>query len=623
MTNRTVFGAEMRKGLMEGINRAANSVAPTLGAGGLPMLHYMEGQDQKGNYADVLNLTKDGVTVLKAIQSLQPLVRSGEKMVREASEGVVKAAGDGTTATAILVQAICQYGMEALDEGYNPVKLKREIEAAVKDVVIELKKLSKPVEGIADLIKIATISANNDPIMGKMVAEAFEKVGVHGIITADISTNISDSIEVADGMIIEKGYTDPNFMNNPAKGVIELNDCYILMLSEKVEDRKEYVRVILDRFFLETQAIVPVLIVAEEFGVMYTSFFLSNNNGRNGYQFACINTPAGGAQRDEIMEDLAKVTNGIYISGKQLDRIEGIAAKCPKYKPDPNNPVRQFDGKYIVTPYFGKAKKVIISLTSTTIIGGKGKEVAEKNVQAQRGAILQEKATKLTNHEKQSDKWEGKPQVAEGIVIDYDQKLAEVRNEFDVYVDNIRERITNEKNPQLIEFLKKRLANITGSVAVINVGGLNEQSIKERKDRYDDAICAVKAASEEGYLAGGGTALMLLSTSYTESKGSEIVLKAMQKPFEQILVNAGIWEMDIYEEYTNAANPSEKKPTLLKKADRTIPFEEYGQGYNALTGEIVNMFDEGIIDSTKVVRCEIEYAANAAITFLTAGGAIC
>lgn len=603
MTNRTVFGAEMRKGLMEGINRAANSVAPTLGAGGLPMLHYMEGQDQKGNYADILNLTKDGVTVLKAIQSLQPLVRSGEKMVREASEGVVKAAGDGTTATAILVQAICQYGMEALDEGYNPVKLKREIEAAVKDVVTELKKLSKPVEGIADLIKIATISANNDPIMGKIVAEAFEKVGVHGIITADISTNIEDSIEVADGMVIDKGYANPNFMNNPAKGTIELNDCYILMLSEKFEDRKDHVKVILDRFFLETQAVVPVLIVAEEFGVTQTNFLLANNY-QHGYKFACINTPAGGAQRDEIMDDLAKVTNGIHISGKQLDRIEGIAAKCPKYKADPSNPVRQFDGKYIVTPYFGKAKKVIINLTSTTIIGGEGKEVAEKNAQAQRDAILQEKAAKLTNHEKQSDKWEGKPQVAEGIAVNYDQKLAEVRNEFDVYVDNIRERITNEKNPQLIDFLKKRLANITGSVAVINVGGLNEQSIKERKDRYDDAICAVKAASEEGYVAGGGTTLIylskLLNGVYPEpNKGQGLLMQAMQKPFDQILSNAGI---------DNFGDQNTRN---------------YGQGYNALTGEIVNMFDAGIIDSTKVVRCEIEYAANAAITFLTAGGAIC
>ncbi|MSO54225.1 MAG: chaperonin GroEL [Rhodospirillales bacterium] len=505
------FGGDARARILRGVDLLADAVKVTLGPKGRNVV--------LDKSFGAPRITKDGVTVAKEIELSDKFENMGAQMVREVASKCNDEAGDGTTTATVLARAIVREGAKAVAAGMNPMDLKRGVDAAVAAVVEDLKKRSKKVSTTSEIAQVGTISANGDASIGKMIAEAMEKVGNEGVITVEESKSLESELDVVEGMQFDRGYISPYFITNADKMSVELDNPYILVHEKKLSGLQPLLPV------LETvvQSGRSLLIVAEEIeGEALATLVV--NKLRGGLKVAAVKAPAFGDRRKAMLEDIAILTGGQLISEDLGIKLENVTVQM-----------------------LGRAKRVLINKENTTIIEGAGKK-----------ADIEARCNQM------------RAQIDE-TTSDYDQ-----------------------------EKLQERLAKLAGGVAVIRVGGATETEVKERKDRVDDALHATRAAVEEGIVPGGGTALLYAikaldkvnSANNDQKVGIEIIRRAISMPARQIVENAG-------------ADGSVVIGKILDKKDTTY-------GYDAQTGEYVNMIKAGIIDPTKVVRIALQDAASVA-----------
>lgn len=522
MVKTVLFGKEARDKLLVGVKAITKAVSVTMGANGKCVL---VGEGVYGNDGMIqlpTKVTKDGWTVTKHFEMTDPVENRGAMMIKEAATKTVEMVGDATTCTCVLAESMITKGMELVEGGANSQELKKGMDKALEYVVSELAKASTPVKGDIERIRqIATVSANNDEVIGTLISDAFEKIGSEGIIDIEESQTTETEIKVTGGYKFDKGWVSPFFINNAAKEICEFENPLILLYEKKITHHTQIEAAVL----IARQRQMPLLIIAEdcdEEGLAY----LAINNQRKEIVVCVVKSPEFGNLRRDAMEDIALLTGGDYISD-----IKGI------------------DIKEVTLANFGTAKKVIVSKNETIIIEGK------KN-----------------------------------------------KEDFEDFVNNLKMNLAETKVEAERYAIEKRIAKLSGSVAVIHVGAATETELNEKIDRVDDSVRSTRAAIAEGFVAGGGTAFLRIKNQIPEDIGKdrklgmEIVFDALTKPLKQICENAGVDKEEIY--------------SLVKAKEGNI-------GYNALTGELVDMVDAGIIDSTKALRCALINSVSVAGMVLT------
>jgi chaperonin GroEL len=474
--------------------------------------------------------TKDGVTVAKAVELEDVVENIGAQLVKQVSIKTGDEAGDGTTTSTLLAREIYKQGLQEL-ENSNAVEVKRGIDIATKEVIKYLQnEYSKDITDEAQIKQVATISGNNDPEVGTLIATAMDKVGRDGVVTIEESKTGETYLETVEGMQFGRGYKSPYFVTDNATMTAVLDNPLILITEKRIQHVKE----MLPLLEAVSQQNKSLLIISDDLDGEALSTLVVNKM-RGILKVVAVKAPEFGDKKKAMLEDIAALTGGTVVS-------EEKGMKLDKFNQD----------------WFGKARKVVVGKDTTTIVDGKGTEEA----------------------------------ITERI-------------------ENLKELIDNTVSPYEKEILQDRLAKLVGGVAMVHVGGHTEVEMKEKKDRVDDALHATKAALEEGILPGGGIALLNasahlqgilegdLTTHPDQEKGINIIIRAITKPFEQILLNAG----------ETLETIEERRQALLNKDDKW-------RGFNPRTGKYVDMLETGIIDPTKVTRLALENAASVAGTML-------
>lgn len=522
MAKEIKYNIEARDLLKEGVDALANAVKVTLGPKGRNVII-----DRKFGAPQV---TKDGVTVAKEVELEDSFANMGAQMVREVASKTNDDAGDGTTTATVLAQAIIGVGLKNVTAGANPMDIKRGIDKAVAKVVESLRSQSQEVgSDNAKIEQVATISANNDNAIGKLIAQAMEKVNNEGVITVEEAKGTDTHVEVVEGMQFDRGYISSYFVTDRERMEVSYSDAYVLIYDKKISSMKDLLP-ILEKVANAGRALI---IIAEDVdGEALTTLVL--NTIRGTIKVCAVKAPGFGDRRKDMLQDIAILTGGQVVSEEVGLKLETADISV-----------------------LGQAKSVKIDKDNTTIVGGAGSADAIKARVAEIKASI-EKSTST-----------------------YDK-----------------------------EQLQKRLAKIAGGVAVINVGATTETEMKEKKFRVEDTIAATRAALEEGIVAGGGLALIQAAKalenipaelSEDEKVGYKIVRRALEEPIRQIADNAGIDGAVIAERAKN---------------------EKDGIGYNAYSGQWVNMIETGIIDPAKVTTSALKNAASIAGTLLTTECAI-
>lgn len=502
------FGDNGQKKLKKGIKKIAGAVKSTLGARGRTVL--IESEQHIGG----LTVTKDGVTVAKSINLYDPTENLAVMMMRQAAERTATVAGDGTTTSIVLAEAIIDASDKYLSETDNVTEVIREINQISGQIVQKLDKKSKKLSG-KKLIDVATISANNDKEVGKMIADAFSEVDM---VTVENSMTTSTYVEIIKGMKIDRGYSSRLFINDHKKQECVLDNPYILITDHEINNIQNLERILIP---IVTQQ--KSLLIIGELG--QNALNTLNANVAAGKIKACaIMPPSFGYRKKDLLEDLAVALGGVYYSEDTGD-----------------------DLSLIDLDHLGRASKVIVS---------KGMTVFMHN------ASREEAITERVN------------------------ELKEMRD--DATSDE-------EKN-----FLNERIANLSGGVGVIYVGALSDIEQKEKKDRIDDAVCAVQAALEDGILPGGGVALLdcAMSVCAYNTVADNIMREALQAPFKQIVTNAG------------------------KNCDEILFNRQDGMGYDVKGEQYGDMMKLGIIDPTKVTKNALLNAVSVATTIMSTNAII-
>jgi chaperonin GroEL len=510
------FHTDARERMLRGIDILSNAVKVTLGPKGRNVVL------DKSYGAP--RISKDGVTVAKEIELADKFENMGAQMVREVASKTSDQAGDGTTTAIVLAQTIVREGAKAAAAGMNPMDLKRGIDRAVDTVVKEIEKRSKKVSTNDEIAQVGTISANNDNEIGRMIAEAMQKVGNEGVITVEEAKSLETELDVVEGMQFDRGYVSPYFVTNAEKMLAELDEPYILLHEKKLSSLQS----LLPLLESAVKSAKPLLIVAEDVeGEALATLVV--NKLRGGLKVTAVKAPGFGDRRKAMLEDMAILTGGQVISEDLGIKLENVTLDM-----------------------LGKAKRIRVEKENTTIIDGAGQK-----------DDIQGRCTQIR-------------QQIEETTSDYDR-----------------------------EKLQERLAKLAGGVAVIRVGGATEVEVKEKKDRVDDATHATRAAVEEGIVPGGGVALLYAAKSLDgltpensdQKVGIDIVKRALQSPVRQVAENAG----------------NDGSIVVGKLLDAN----DLNRGFDAQSGEYVDMIRAGIIDPTKVVRLALQNAASVAGLLVT------
>lgn len=519
-----LYDKEARKMLENGVNKAADAVKVTLGPSGRNVIFSRAIQTQNGIQYFPARVTKDGVTVLRNFFLEDPVEDIGAGVVREASQKTADMVGDGTTTTAILVQAIVNEGLKLIDEGINPMELKRGIEKGVEYVVEELRKMATPIDGDFNKIKqIATVSANHDEVIGNLIADAYKKMGKDGLITIEDSKDGTTEMKTVDGFKVNQGYISPYFRTNIGKDITELSNPVILFFEKPISQMKTLIPIL--ESAIKTQS--SLVIFCED--LEGDAFSTLVKNVSEGKISACvIKSPFVGSKLIDSMEDMAILTGGTFLSAQKGVPLEAVTLQL-----------------------CGKASKVLVTKESTTIIGGGG------------------------------DK----------------EKIKQL-------VDSLKEKLKDTKDEREKEYIEKRISKLSGAVAVLYVGAATESESLEKKDRCDDAVRATKAAIEEGFVPGGGSAFLKISKEMPDAingidgvtKGFNLIMKAICEPLTQITKNAGI---------------------ILNGEVNKIKSSSPEIGYNAKTEKVEDLIKSGIIDPVKGLRSALENAASTSCMILT------
>ena len=511
-----LFNIDARDQLKKGVDELANAVKVTLGPKGRNVIIEKKfGAPQ---------ITKDGVTVAKEVELADSFMNTGAQLVKSVASKTGDDAGDGTTTATVLAQAIVNVGLKNVTAGANPMDLKRGIDKAVAVVVESIKEQSEKVGDNYDKIEqVATISANNDPVIGKLIADAMRKVSKDGVITIEEAKGTDTTIGVVEGMQFDRGYLSSYFVTDTEKMECVMENPYILIYDKKISNLKDMLPILEPA----VQSGRPLLIIAEDVDSEALTTLVVNRL-RSNLKICAVKAPGFGDRRKEMLQDIAVLTKGVVISeerGLKLDQA--------------------------TIDMLGTAEKVTITKDNTTIVNGGGDK-----------ALIAERCNQI------------KAQI-KTTTSDYDK-----------------------------EKLQERLAKLSGGVAVLYVGAASEVEMKEKKDRVDDALCATRAAIEEGIVPGGGVAYIraiekldgVKGDNDDEQTGIEIIKRAIEEPLRQIVANAG------------------KEGAVIVQKVR----EGKGDfGYNARTDKFENMHAAGVVDPAKVARVALENAASIAGMFLT------
>ena len=510
------FNMDARDLLKKGVDQLADAVKVTLGPKGRNVIIEKKfGAPQ---------ITKDGVTVAKEIELTDKFENTGAQLVKSVASKTGDDAGDGTTTATILAQAIVNVGLKNVTAGANPMDLKRGIDKAVAAVVAYIKDHAEKVEDNYDKIEqVATVSANNDPEIGKLLADALRKISKDGVITIEESKSRDTYIDCVEGMQFDRGYLSGYFVTDGEKMECVMENPYILIYDKKISSLKEFLPILQPA----AESGRPLLVIAEDVDSEALTALVVNRLRAN-LKICAVKAPGFGDRRKAMLEDIAVLTHGVVISEDKGLKLSEATLEM-----------------------LGTCEKAVVSKDNTTIVGGAG----DKQLIADR--------------------------------------IAQIKGE----MENTTSSYDKEK-------LQERLAKLAGGVAVLHVGANSEVEMKEKKDRVDDALCATRAAIEEGVVPGGGTTYIrslsalenLKGVNPDEQTGINIVRRAIEEPLRQIVKNAG-----------------EEGAVVVQK----VREGEGDFGYNARTSTYEDMRKAGIIDPAKVSRVALENAASIAGMFLT------
>src|SRR5947208_2737304 len=519
MAKQLLYTDEARKKLLAGAEKLAHAVGLTLGPTGRNVI-----LDKSFGGPTV---TKDGVTVSKEIDLPDPFENMGAKLVNAVAQKTSDIAGDGTTTATVLALSIYQEGLRAVTAGGNPMAVKRGIDKAVEAAVKTLEGMSKKLSKKEEMEQVASISANNDPVIGKLMADAFEKVGKDGVITVEEGKTSETTLEFVEGMQFDKGYISPYFITNPQEMRAELEDAYILIHEKKLSN----VRDMLPLLEKVAQGGKPLLIIAEDVESEALAALVVNRL-RGVLQVCAVKAPGFGDRRKAMLGDVAILTGGQFISEDLGIKLENVELS-----------------------QLGQAKTVRVEKENCTIISGAGK-----------------------------------------------------KSDIQKRIEQIRAQMEQTESEYDKEKFSERLAKLTGGVAIIRAGAATEADMKQKKGRVEAARHATSDEVAEGILPGGGVALiraidsvqdLTRSLDADEKLGADIVARALEKPVRTIAENSGTDGAVVADEVRQRG---EKSPNI---------------GYNANTGEYVDMFKAGIVDPTKVTRSALQNAASIAGLMLT------
>ena len=510
------YNMDARDLLKKGVDQLANAVKVTLGPKGRNVVIEKKfGAPQ---------ITKDGVTVAKEVELENKFENTGAQLVKSVASKTGDDAGDGTTTATILTQAIVTEGLKNVTAGANPMDLKRGIDKAVAAVVAFIKEHAEQVDDNYDKIEqVATVSANNDAEIGKLLADAMRKVSKDGVITIEESKSRDTNIGVVEGMQFDRGYLSGYFMTDADKMECVMDNPYILLYDKKISNLKEFLPILQPA----AESGRPLLVIAEDVDSEALTTLVVNRL-RGGLKICAVKAPGFGDRRKAMLEDIAVLTGGVVISEEKGLKLEQATLDM-----------------------LGSADKVTVNKDNTTIVNGHGEKA---NIQ---------------------------------------DRVAQIKNE----IENTKSSYDKEK-------LQERLAKLAGGVAVLYVGANSEVEMKEKKDRVDDALCATRAAIEEGIVAGGGTTYIralealkdMKGDNADETTGIRIIERAIEEPLRQIVANAG----------------GEGSVVVNKVREGDGDF-----GYNARKNVYEDMRQAGIVDPAKVERVALENAASIAGLFLT------
>ena len=522
MAKEIKYDVEARELLREGADALANAVKVTLGPKGRNVVI-----DKKFGAP---RITKDGVSVAKEIELDDPFRNSGAQLVKSVASKTGDDAGDGTTTATVLAQAILTEGMKNVASGANPLDVKRGIDKAVAKVVESIKAQAEQVEESYEKIEqVATISANNDAEIGKLIADGMRAVSVDGVITIEDAKGRDTVLKTVEGMQFDRGYLSAYFVTDAEKMQCVMENPYILIYDKKISAINDFLPILNPA----VQTGRPLLVIAEDVDSEALTTLVVNRL-RTQLKICAVKAPGFGDRRKAMLEDIAILTGGVVISEEKGLKLEQATLEM-----------------------LGSAEKVTITKDNTTIVNGAGEK---ENIQ---------------------------------------NRIAQLKNE-----------IANTTSSYDKEKLQERLAKLSGGVCVLEVGAASETEQKEKKDRCDDALCATRAAIEEGIVTGGGVAYIraqqalegLTGDNADETTGIAIVRRAIEEPLRQICRNAGL----------------EGAVVVNKVRDGEGNF-----GYNAKTEVYEDLRAAGVVDPAKVTRVALENAASVAGMFLTTECVIC
>ena len=522
MAKEIKYDVDARDLLRQGADALANAVKVTLGPKGRNVVI-----DKKFGAP---RITKDGVSVAKEIELEDSFMNAGAQLVKSVASKTGDDAGDGTTTATVLTQAILNEGLKNLAAGANPLDLKRGIDKAVAKVVENLKAQAEMVEESYDKIEqVATISANNDPEIGKLIADGMRAVSVNGVITIEDAKGRDTVLKTVEGMQFDRGYLSPYFMTDTEKMSCQMENPLILIYDKKISNLQEFLP-ILDPAVKTGR---PLLIIAEDVDSEALTMLVVNRL-RTQLKICAVKAPGFGDRRKAMLEDIATLTGGIVISEEKGIKLEQATLEM-----------------------LGSAEKINVTKDNTTIVNGAGDKQA----------------------------------IADRI-------------------HQIKVEIANSTSDYDKEKLQERQAKLAGGVCVLQVGAASETEQKEKKDRCDDALCATRAAIEEGIVTGGGVAFIRAQTALEgmtgdnadETTGIAIIRRAIEEPLRQICKNAGV-----------------EGAVIVNK----VREGEGNFGYNAKNDTFCDLRAAGVVDPAKVTRVALENAASVAGMFLTTECVIC
>ena len=522
MAKEIKYDVDARELLREGADALANAVKVTLGPKGRNVVI-----DKKFGAP---RITKDGVSVAKEIELEDAFQNAGAQLVKSVASKTGDDAGDGTTTATVLAQAILTEGMKNIAAGANPLDVKRGIDKAVNKVVESIKNQAEQVEESYEKIEqVATISANNDSEIGKLIADGMRAVSVNGVITIEDAKGRDTVLKTVEGMQFDRGYLSAYFVTDAEKMQCVMENPYILIYDKKISNLKDFLPILEPA----VQSGRPLLVIAEDVDSEALTTLVVNRL-RTQLKICAVKAPGFGDRRKAMLEDIAVLTGGVVISEEKGLKLEQATLDM-----------------------LGSADKVTVSKDNTTIVDGAGDKQAIQD------------------------------------------RVAQIKNE-----------MANTTSSYDKEKLQERLAKLSGGVCVLEVGAASETEQKEKKDRCDDALCATRAAIEEGIVTGGGVAFIraqkelegLEGENADETTGIAIIRRAIEEPLRQICKNAGV-----------------EGAVIVNKVREGEGF----YGYNAKNDTFCDLRAAGVVDPAKVARVALENAASIAGMFLTTECVIC